>query len=258
MREKDRNLRRRRKRRAERLRKRRREEMALKKPTRSGKKTAKKATPKPAADQAEPTPAKKTAAKKPARAVAAAEKITDSVAGPTPKAARTPKSIAEAAAAARKLMAAKRKPVNQRQLAAGVDTYADTSLISGDAAAHILRTLWAGHFDFPDFNARTPADALEWDRFKATAGELVAERGGVDPALKRMFDIVAGESDALFITIQQLTDRVSEAGVDRADKRLGQLGVRLQESEPDEHLTPSEFVSLCAPNIAFLRHLILS
>lgn len=74
--------------------------------------------------------AKKPAAKKaaaatkaaPARAVAAAvkpaaQKITASVAAkmaPTAKAAPTPKSIAEKAAAARQLMAAKRKPVNQR------------------------------------------------------------------------------------------------------------------------------------------------
>jgi len=55
----------------------------------------------------------------PARAVAAAvkpaaQKITASVAAPTPKAASTPKSIAEKAAVARKLMAAKRKPVSQR------------------------------------------------------------------------------------------------------------------------------------------------
>jgi CarD family transcriptional regulator len=54
----------------------------------------------------------------PARAVAAevkpaAQKITASVAAPTIKAA-TPKSIAEKAAVARQLMAAKRKPVNQR------------------------------------------------------------------------------------------------------------------------------------------------
>ena len=55
----------------------------------------------------------------PARAVAAevkpaAQKITASVAAPTMKAAATPKSIAEKAAVARQLMAAKRKPVNQR------------------------------------------------------------------------------------------------------------------------------------------------
>jgi CarD family transcriptional regulator len=58
----------------------------------------------------------------PARAVAAAvkpaaQKITASVAAktaPTAKASPTPKSIAEKAAAAHRLMAAKRKPVNQR------------------------------------------------------------------------------------------------------------------------------------------------
>jgi CarD family transcriptional regulator len=85
-----------------------------------------------AATQSTKLAAKKPAAKKgaaaakaaPARAVAAAvkpaaQRITASVAekaAPTAKApsAATPKSIAEKAAAARQLMAAKRKPVNQR------------------------------------------------------------------------------------------------------------------------------------------------
>jgi len=76
-------------------------------PSRRAKPAAKKGT---AAPKAAPRAA-------PARAVAAAvkpaaQKITASVAGP--KAAATPKSIAEKAAAARQLMAAKRKPVNQR------------------------------------------------------------------------------------------------------------------------------------------------
>ena len=149
-------------------------------------------------------------------------------------------------------------PTMDSQIIAGFDTYAEEGLISADAAARVLATLWDKHLDFTDFDCRIPSNALDWQRFKGGTAQLVAERGGVDPILKRMFDTVAGEPDALFVTLQQLADCVVNSGVDLGDQRLGALGRRLGKGVPDDRLTPNEFITLCATNIAFLRRLMLS
>jgi len=98
-------------------------------------------------------------------------------------------------------------PTMDNQLIAGFDTYAKEGLISADAAARVLATLWDKHLDFTDLDCRIPSNALDWQRFKGAAAQLVAERAGVDPILKRMFDTVAGEPDAIFVTLQQSTEQ---------------------------------------------------
>lgn len=145
-------------------------------------------------------------------------------------------------------------------LKAGFETYQKESKISAAAAAEVISTISGGDFDFTDFECRTESDPLDWDRFESSGRKLICERGAFDQTLKAMFDTVANEVNAQYVTKLQVINLLTKAGIAPTDSRLNKLGswLRGQDEDATVRISPREFVELCSDNISFLKRLILS
>lgn len=150
------------------------------------------------------------------------------------------------------------KQILGKQWQGGCELYGRNQVLSGDAAARIIRTVHDIPCAFTDFDCKTPDEPLSFDRFKQSADRITDQAVGVDPMLKQMFDFVGGQPDSLFVTLQQIRQAIAAAGVRADDPRLGDLGTALCNGNPDERLTPSRFLALVSANLflvsRILRH----
>ena len=143
-----------------------------------------------------------------------------------------------------------------KQWKGGYELYEQQGILSGDAAARIVRTVLNVPCSFVDFDCKTPGEPLSFDQFQRTADQIASRTVGVDPMLKLIFDTVGGQPDSLFATLRQLAQCLDLAGIRLDDPRLGELSNQLRTGDLDERLPPSRFLSLIAPT-AFLLSRIL-
>lgn len=91
-----------------------------------------------------------------------------------------------------------------KQWQGGHQLYGRNGVLSGDAAARIVRTVLDLPCTFTDFDCKTPSESIAFEQFVRVADRITNRVVGVDPLLKQIFDTVGEQPDSLFVTLRQM------------------------------------------------------